>query len=293
MFENIKAKILFEKFLGRPDISLAYKKVGEDDPWFETINKVHASLEKILKLDHEVLEIHSEDGYLLKGIYYPCVGSKKTVICIHGYTSHAEREWAFNGLFYHELGYNVLIPYQRAHGISEGKYITFGAFESKDSILWAKKIDSLVEGGEIIFHGLSMGGGVLLNLCDLEIKNVKGLIIDAPSISISKFFDNVSKEIFKRNSDKIAYLCKKRFNEEFDVDIEDYNGLERVKSSKYPILLARGENEKLQEYFDEIVRSNPNKTKVVVLKGCDHGNGMYKETEVFQSAIKEFLTEVM
>ncbi|MDY6047975.1 MAG: alpha/beta hydrolase [Bacilli bacterium] len=293
MFERIKAKILFEKFLGRPDISLAYKKVGEDDPWYETINKVHASLEKILKLDHKVLEIHSEDGYLLKGIYYPCVGSKKTVICIHGYTSHAEREWAFNGLFYHELGYNVLIPYQRAHGISEGKYITFGALESKDSILWAKKIDSLVEGGEIIFHGLSMGGGVLLNLCDLEINNVKGLIIDAPSISISNFFDNVSKEFFKRKSDKIAYLCKKRFNEEFGVDIEDYNGLERVKSSRYPILLARGENEELQEYFDEIVKSNPNKTKVVVLKGCDHGNGMYKETEVFQSAIKEFLTEVM
>ena len=138
-----------------------------------------------------------------------------------------------------------------------------------------------------------MGGGVLLNLCDLEINNVKGLIIDAPSLSISKFFDNVSKEFFKRNSDKIAYLCKKRFNEEFDVDIEDYNGLERVKSSKYPILLARGENEKLQEYFDEIVKSNPHKTKVVVLKGCDHGNGMYKETEAFQSAIKEFLTEVM
>ena len=58
-------------------------------------------------------------------------------------------------------------------------------------------------------------------------------------------------------------------------------------------MLARGENEELQEYFDEIVKSNPNKTKVVVLKGCDHGNGMYKETEVFQSAIKEFLTEVM
>ena len=293
MFERIKAKILFKKLLGRPDISLAYKKVGEDDPWYETINKVHASLEKILKLDHEVLEIHSEDGYLLKGIYYPCVGSKKTVICIHGYTSHAEREWAFNGLFYHELGYNVLIPYQRAHGISEGKYITFGALESKDSILWAKKINGLVEGGEIIFHGLSMGGGVLLNLCDLEINNVKGLIIDAPSLSISNFFDNVSKEFFKRNSDKIAYLCKKRFNEEFDVDINDYNGLERVKNSRYPILLARGENEELQEYFDEIVKSNPNKTKVVVLKGCDHGNGMYKETEVFQSAIKEFLTEVM
>ena len=293
MLERIKAKILFEKLLGRPDISLAYKKVGEDDPWFETINKVHTSLEKILKLDHEVLEIHSEDGYLLKGIYYPCVGSKKTVICIHGYTSHAEREWAFNGLFYHELGYNVLIPYQRAHGISEGKYITFGALESKDSILWAKKIDSLVEGGEIIFHGLSMGGGVLLNLCDLEINNVKGLIIDAPSLSISNFFDNVSKEFFKRNSDKIAYLCKKRFNEEFGVDIEDYNGLERVKSSRYPILLARGVNVELQEYFDEIVKSNPHKTKVVVLKGCDHGNGMYKETEVFQSAIKEFLTEVM
>ena len=49
MFERSKAEILFKKLLGRPDISLASKKVGEDDPWFETINKVHTSLEKILK----------------------------------------------------------------------------------------------------------------------------------------------------------------------------------------------------------------------------------------------------
>ena len=58
------------------------------------------------------------------------------MIWVHGYTSHAERESAFPSLFYRSLGYNVLIPYLRAHDISQGKYISFGALESKDLLLF-------------------------------------------------------------------------------------------------------------------------------------------------------------
>ena len=185
MFEKMKANIMFKKLLKRPDINKAYAMVKPEDSWYDTITTVHNSLAEIQKLPHETLEITSHDNKKLKGIYYKAENdSDVTVICIHGYTSHPEREWAFPGLFYLSLGYNVLIPYQRAHGISEGEYITVGALEEMDMQRWVDKVNEMHSSGSIILHGLSMGGGIALYLSDKELKNVKAIISDAPNIRI-------------------------------------------------------------------------------------------------------------
>ena len=128
MFEKLKANIIFEALLKRHDINKAYKMVGPEDSWYDTITTVHNSLAEIQKLPHEDWEITSHDGLSLKAVFYPG-STDKTMIWIHGYTSHAERESAFPGLFYHSMGYNVLVPYLRAHGPSQGKYISFGPME--------------------------------------------------------------------------------------------------------------------------------------------------------------------
>ena len=288
MFERLKGNILFKKLLERPNINKAYAMVNETDSWYDTIKTVHESLDKIKRLPHEVIEIISHDNLKLKAIYYPN-NSNITVICVHGYTSHAEREWAFPGLFYLSLGYNVLIPYQRAHGLSEGKYISFGALEQLDVIKWVNKVNSINPNGKIILHGLSMGGGIVLDVSKSEMENVKCLISDAPSISINSFFENVSKEIFKTNSSKIAYYAKKRFNKEFKCDINDFECLDIVKNNKYPILLSAGSNENMQDVLNAIKNNNPKETEIIILPGCNHGNGMYKQTLLYQSKIKEFI----
>jgi pimeloyl-ACP methyl ester carboxylesterase len=290
MFEKLKANILFNKLLQRPNINRAYAMVPETDSWYETIKKVHESLDEINKKPHQMLEISSKDNLKLKAIYYPNEnGSNVTVICVHGYTSHAEREWAFPGLFYLSLGYNVLIPYQRAHGLSEGKYISFGALEHIDMIDWVNKINEMNPNGKIVIHGLSMGGGIVLDLSKIKMENVKCLIADAPSVSIERFFKNVSKEVFKSNSDKIAFYAIERFKKEFGYDAGDFESVEIVANSQYPILLSAGSNEHLEELFETIKRVNPNETNIVILPDCNHGNGMYKQTELYQRSIKEFL----
>lgn len=288
MFEKLKANILFDSLLKRPDIEKAYKMVDENDSWYDTITTVHKSLELIKKLDHEELSIKSHDDLNLKAIYYPAT-SNDTVIWVHGYTSHAERESAFPGLFYHDLGYNVLIPYLRAHGLSEGKYITFGGFECLDIIGWIDKVNQINPNGKIIIHGLSMGGGIVLDLASKDLKNVKCLISDAPSGSIEAFFRNVSKEVFKKNSNKIADYMIVRYKKEFGLDVKDFEVIEHVKQSKYPILLSCGSNENLEELFNNLSNANPKETEIIILPGCNHGNGMYKQTKLYQSVIKEFI----
>ena len=202
MFEKLKADILFKKLFQRPDISKAYAMVPPTDSWYDTIKKVHSSLDEISKRPRDIVKIKAKDGVELSAVYYSN-NSAVTVICVHGYTSHAEREWAFPGLFYLSLGYNVLIPYQRAHGLSGGKYISFGALEHIDMIGWVNMINKMYPNGKIIIHGLSMGGGIVLDMSWIELENVVCLISDAPSISIKSLFENVAKEVFKSNYDKI------------------------------------------------------------------------------------------
>lgn len=194
-----------------------------------------------------------------------------------------------NGLFQDCFIYNVLIPYQRAHGLSEGTYITFGAFESDDMILWANKVNEINKNGKIIFHGLSMGGGTILNLSNKEIRNVKGLIVDSPSVSIKNFFQNVSKEVFNDHYEKIANACIKKYKKEFGIDVEDYESCRIISNSKYPILLSAGSNENRDELFERIKHINPKDTDIIILPGCNHGNGMYKQTKLYQNAIKQFI----
>lgn len=294
MIYNLLAKILFGKLLSRPDISKAYKMIGPEDSWYNTIKTVHDSLAEIQKLPHYNLYIKSHDGLDLCGVYYPAdEASDKTVICIHGFGSHAEREWAFPGLFYHSLGFNVLIPYQRAHGPSEGKSISFGIFESQDMYEWIKRINKLTPDGTILLHGLSMGGGIALQMSATDMAGVKCIIADAPSEGLDYFYSRVSSDVFKSSGKKVAECAMSSFKKKTGIDPRDYNAKKVVKDSKYPILLSAGSMEKLEDNFNEIASLNPCETEMIILDGCNHGNGMYKQTEVYQGKIKEFISKYM
>ena len=292
MFEKLKANILFNRLLKRPDINKAYAMVGPEDSWYDTITTVHNSLAQMKEFPHEQWQIVSHDGLELKALYYPG-SSDKTMIWVHGYTSHAERESAFPSLFYRSLGFNVLIPYLRAHGPSDGKYIAFGAVEHRDMMLWVDRVNQIHPDGDIYLHGLSMGGGIVLNMSNQEMRNVKGLMVDAPNVSVRSMFRNIIGGVFKKdpNQDRIMDCVMARFQKEFGVNAADFESLEIVKGSKYPMLLSAGSNEQLDETLAQIAQNNPRKTTILILPGCNHGNGMYKQTEMYQSAIREFISE--
>ena len=286
MFEKIKARVIFDKVLKRHDIMEAYKMVGPEDSWYKTISTVHQSLSEIQKLPHENWEITSHDGLSLKAVFYPGT-TNKTVIWVHGYTSHAERESAFPGLFYHCLGYNVLVPYLRAHGPSEGKYISFGPLECMDILGWIKQINERIP-GSIMIHGLSMGGGIALDLATKELENVKCILADAPSHSIPVFFGYLAN-----GNSKLLKCLYQRFQDKFSADAREYDRCENIKSCKYPLMVTAGSEEHMEEVLSALQKHNPQPTTVRILPGCNHGNGMYKQTEMYQTAILEFAEQYM
>jgi uncharacterized protein len=114
----------------------------------------------------EELEIHSADGLRLRGYYLKAEpNTLKTAILAHGYCSRGKDMAEYCRLFCEKLGYNILIPDDRGHGLSDGNYIGMGWPDRKDYLLW---IDAVIRktGSQtpIILYGVSMGGATVLML---------------------------------------------------------------------------------------------------------------------------------
>ena len=49
----------------------------------------------------------------------------------------------------------------------------------------------------------------------------------------------------------------------------------------------------MEAVLDELKKANPKQTDIIILPGCNHGNGMYKQTKMYQDAIRKFIENVI
>ena len=120
-------------------------------------------------------------------------------------------------------------------------------------------------------------------------KNVACIVCDAPSVSIEGMFRGICGEVFKKNPQIVADCALRRFRTEFGADASAFDRVANIAACKYPLLLSAGSNENMDQMLENIRENCPMPTDIVILPGCNHGNGMYKQTEMYQSAIKAFL----
>ena len=70
-----------------------------------------------------------------------------------------------------------------------------------------------------------------------------------------------------------------------------FDRVENIKQCRYPLLLSAGSMEEQEEILKRIKENNPMDSTILILPGCNHGNGMYKQTEMYQGAIRAFLSK--
>ena len=91
-----------------------------------------------LMQDAEDVFLPSYDGLRLHGQLLQQPGAKGTILLFHGYRSSWIIDFSIVLPYYYSLGYNLLAVDERAHGQSEGVYITFGIHERRDAATWAQ-----------------------------------------------------------------------------------------------------------------------------------------------------------
>lgn len=128
----------------------------------------------------EELWMRSYDGLRLYGRLIRCENAKGSILMMHGYHGEALVDLTTSMRYCHEAGYNLLVPDQRTHGISEGRYITFGVRERRDALGWIAELNERFGAESPVFlYGLSMGCSTVLMASGLSLlANVKGIVAD-------------------------------------------------------------------------------------------------------------------
>lgn len=116
------------------------------------------------------------DSIDLAGWWIPAEGSKRTIICLHGYGGSCDPDLEYaRGL--HDAGFNLLYFDFRAHGRSHGTLTSIGALEVQDCLAAIRYAEA--KGSRSVgLLGFSMGGRVALLTAAQHPDLVKALISD-------------------------------------------------------------------------------------------------------------------
>jgi len=255
--------------------------------------------EYLFSLNPEDVSIKSFDGLTLKGWFLPAKNqNRRFVICVHGYHCNGPDEFSHMVPFYHdELDYNYLLPDDRAHGRSEGKYIGFGELDHRDVLQWVDYlINRFGKDIEIILHGISMGAAtVMLANSDNPPDQVKIIIEDCGFTSAYEEFVNNLKSMTGLNCKPLVSLmsliCKIKAGYYF----KDADCLGRLKQAKNPILFIHGGADTFVPTYmgKQLYEACPVPKDIFIAEGSVHAYSYYDAPKEYQAKVKNFISLYM
>ena len=267
-----------EEFKGT-DREKLYPYISHAHNWFST-HKV------------EDIYVQSRDGLQLYARWIPAENPRGTILLVHGYQSTPYIDFSLVLDVYHNLGMNMLIPDQRCHGKSEGKYITFGVKEWRDMTCWVDYHNKHLGNWPVILSGLSMGASTVMYMADEALPaNVRGMIADcgftSPYDIIGKVFHSVTHLPawpFLWATD----LCARIFA---GFSLKEKDTRKTLQGGKYPIILAHGLSddfvpcEMSQEAYDACTSPK----ELLLVEGAGHGYSFLKDRERYTQTVTAFL----
>ncbi len=284
---NVVFRIAFaakHKFEGGPGQYENVEKV-------RVMDRVRSAMEYVNSLPCERVFATSADGLKLSARYYDH-GSKRVIILVHGYRSKAEYDFGCSFDMFKEQGFNILLIDQRAHGMSEGKYITFGVKEREDCRIWADYAANELGADDIILCGISMGAASVLMATELGL-NEKVSLIEADSgftspkdilLKVIKGMKIPCGGFILWVTNLFACMPIGRFN------IYAANAPDALKKNTIPVVFVHGE----ADGFVPCEMSKINydacaaKKAIVTVPGADHGMAFLVDEEKVRRAYSDF-----
>lgn len=235
----------------------------------------------------------NDRGQTLHAFYMPTdEPSDKYIICAHGYRSCGQGEFRFIGKFLHDLGYNIIFVDHQAAGKSDGKYISFGKYESKDFLDWVNfAVEKFGSDIQIALYGISMGSATVMMCSNNENlpENVKFIMADCGFTSVNELFSFILKGIYV--PDRPVLLAANVFSKALGKwNFNDVNPIDCVKEAKVPMLFIHGENDDFVPTFmaGKLYHACPTEKDYLIVPGAGHAESYQKGSELYEEKFKEF-----
>lgn len=266
-------------------------KLDTTPAWYEYINANQEGREYIYSLNPEDLYINSFDNLKLHALFINN-NTNKTIICVHGYKAKdGLYDFGMSARFLNSLGYNLLFVDNRAHGLSQGKYIGFGVLDSVDINSWVDYLVANMNQETIILYGMSMGAATVMNA---QNNKVKAIIADCG---------------FASGYDEVVYQIKKMYHlPPFPIipisnvllkllahySLKEKEAYKSIKNYKNNLLIIHGDKDHFVPTRDayKIFDNATCHKKILIVPGASHAKSYLKDTKLYEQTIKEFLDEI-
>ena len=248
--------------------------------------------------EHQAQDVYirSKDGLNLHGLWIPADEPRGTILLAHGYRSTMLVDFGLAFAFYHNLGMNILVPQQRSHGKSEGKFITFGVKESEDMVCWIDYHNRTFGRHQMILSGLSMGASTVLYMADRKLpENVKCIIADCGFTSPKAILDSVFRSVTHLPSGP-ALLAANLFSRVFaGFRLDEKDTREVLKHAKLPVLMIHGlADDFVPSYMTQQGYDACNGPKELLLvDGAGHGVSFLVDREAYVTRVIAFLEKYL
>jgi len=244
----------------------------------------------------EFVTVRSHDGLLLSGRYYHVQDGAPLDIGFHGYRSSPLTDFSGGADLSFQLGHNLLLVDQRAHGKSQGSTIAFGIQERKDLLRWVEYARKRFgDDQKIILYGISMGGTTVLMASGMDLPdNIKGIIADCPYSSPLDIILHVGKTMpIPQWLIKPFVILGARIFGGFNLCASD--AVSAVRNAKVPILIVHGEADTFvpQDMSACLVDANPTLVQYETFPGADHGISYLVDTPRYQKIVTDFMEKVL
>ena len=258
-----------------------------------------ANNQRLYDLNPQDLRIKSVDDMNMRAWYLPAEKeTNKFVICVHGHKCNGPDEFShMMPLYHYDLGYNYLLPDLTAHGRSDGKYIGFGSFDSKNILRCVDYlIDRFGEDIEIVLHGISMGAATVMLCNEMNPpEQVKAVIEDCGYTSAYDEMNYTLKDMigfkFPPLVKMASAVCKIKAGYFFG----DADPLGNMSKAKNPMLFIHGEADTYVpfEFGKKLYEACPVEKDYMWVPDTVHAFSYYNAKEQYDEKVKGFLAAHM
>jgi len=278
-----------------------------DLPWLdrEAILKTnYAPHADLIQRSHEWLLDHgaknvwtqSEDGLRLHGLWVEAEEAVGTAVLVHGYHSTKLVDFGGSMAYFHRQGLNLLLVDQRAHGESEGRYVTFGVKESRDMLCWLRFLEKELWEGPVILSGLSMGASTVMFMADEELpSSVKALLVDcgfsSPAAIIGKVFRDVA------HLPPVPWIwAAELFARAFaGFSLWEKSSITSLGKNRLPILMAHGKADDFVPCVmtEEAYAACGGEKTLHLVEGAGHGLSFLVDKKGYAAAVRSTLIKAL
>lgn len=241
----------------------------------------------------EELIIQSEDKLQLKAKWLTHQKKdNKTVIIAHGYMSEGLAMGDYAKYFY-ESGYDVLVPDNRGHGQSEGKYTGFGWLDRKDYVKWIDEV--LKKQGaqeEIVLFGVSMGASTVMMTSGEKLPpQVKAVIADCGYDTVQNELSFQIDDMFGLPTFPLIPLTSVYTKIRAGYSFKEASAVDQLKKNKLPLLLIHGDKDDFvpTKFVYNLEKATSGPKEVVIFKGAKHATSYYSNPQKYEKTIGDFL----